>query len=59
MISRYGDSLVKAKKVLAAYIKGQAAVCNSGCNHALASAVLTPVESMDETRRALFDVLAS
>lgn len=59
VISRYGSSLVKAKNVLAAYIKGVDAQCNSGCNHALASAVLTPVNAMDEKQQALFNVLSA
>ncbi|MGB0834691.1 MAG: S-methyl-5'-thioadenosine phosphorylase [Psychrobium sp.] len=59
VISRYGKSLEKAKAVLAAYIKGQGAVCQTGCNHVLASSVLTPVEAMDAQQRTLFDVLTS
>ena len=59
VISRYGDSLVRAKTVLAAYIKGVDATCNSGCNHALASAVLTPVTAMNDKQKSLFSVLSS
>jgi len=57
VISRYGNSLEKAKQVLASYIQGQDAVCNSDCNHALASAVLTPVEAMNEQQQSLFELL--
>jgi len=59
VISRYGNSLVKAKTVLAAYIKGVDAQCSSGCNHALSCAVLTPVEAMNTEQKSLFDTLSS
>ncbi|WP_435275926.1 S-methyl-5'-thioadenosine phosphorylase [Psychrobium sp. nBUS_13] len=59
VISRYGKSLEKAKSVLAAYIKGQNAQCKSGCNHVLASSVLTPVEAMDAQQSSLFNVLSA
>lgn len=59
VISRYGQSLEKAKAVLAAYIQGQDAQCHSGCNHALASAVLTPETMMSEQQSALFKVLSA
>lgn len=59
VISRYGESLVKAKTVLATYIQHHDAECKSGCNHALASSVLTPKERMSEQQKAMFDVLSS
>ncbi|MGB0898012.1 MAG: S-methyl-5'-thioadenosine phosphorylase [Psychrobium sp.] len=59
VISRYGKSLEKAKLVLAAYIKGQEAQCKSGCNHVLASSVLTPIEAMDTQQSSLFKVLSA
>lgn len=59
VISRYGSSLIKAKNVLAAYIKGLDAKCESGCNHALSSAVLTPIDAMNEKQKAIFDVLSA
>jgi 5'-methylthioadenosine phosphorylase len=59
VISRYGNSLLQAKEVLAAYIKGSDAQCKSGCNHALASAVLTPVTAMNDKQKSLFDVLSA
>lgn len=58
VISRYGQSLAKAKTVLAAYIEGMPAACTSNCNHALQSAVLTPLESMTEKNKTLFSVLS-
>lgn len=58
VISRYGDSITKAKTVLEAYIKGLPARCTSGCNHALASAMLTPVDAMSNQQKALFAVLS-
>ena len=58
VISRYGDSLNQAKKVLAAYLKGTPAQCNSQCNHALQSAVLTPINAMSEQNKALFELLS-
>jgi len=59
VISRYGNSIVEAKKVLEAYIKGTQAICNSGCNHALKSAVLTPVDVMSEQNKVLFSLLSA
>lgn len=59
VISRYGNSLIRAKAVLAAYIKGSDAICTSGCNHALSSAVLTPESAMTSQQRSLFSVLSS
>jgi len=59
VISRYGNSIVEAKKVLEAYIKGTPAICNSGCNHALKSAVLTPVDAMSEQNKVLFSLLSA
>ncbi len=59
VISRYGKSLEKAKAVLAAYIKGQDAQCKSGCNHLLASSVLTPIDAMDAQQSSLFNVLSA
>lgn len=59
VISRYGKSLEKAKAVLAAYIKGQDAQCKSGCNHVLASSVLTPIDAMDAQQSSLFNVLSA
>lgn len=58
VISRYGQSLAKAKTVLAAYIEGMPAVCSSNCNHVLQAAVLTPLEKMTETNKTLFSVLS-
>ena len=54
VISRYGKSIEKAKNVLSAYIKGETAQCSSDCHHALASAVLTPIESLSEKNKALY-----
>lgn len=59
VISRYGKSLEKAKSVLAAYIRGQAAECQTGCNHVLASSVLTPADAMDVQQSSLFKVLSA
>ena len=58
VISRYGDSLTKAKNVLEAYIKGLPAQCTSRCNQALKSAVLTPVDTMSVEQKKLFTVLS-
>lgn len=58
VISRYGNSLAKAKKVLAAYIQNDSAKCTSQCNHALQAAVLTPQANMSEKNKALFTVLS-
>jgi len=58
VISRYGNSLEKAKQVLASYIQGQDALCETGCNHALASAVLTPIDAMNELQKTLFELLS-
>ena len=58
VISRYGNSLVKAKTVLATYIQGVEAQCGSGCNHALSCAVLTPIEAMNDQQKSLFDILS-
>ena len=59
VINRYGSSLTKAKLVLETYIKGTAAICTSRCNHSLESAVLTPIESLSEAQKHLFEVLSS
>lgn len=59
VISRYGHSLIKAKTVLTAYIQGMDAKCQSGCNHALASAMLTPLAAMTEQQKALYKVLSA
>jgi 5'-methylthioadenosine phosphorylase len=63
VISRYGKSLSKAKTVLAAYIKGMPdqsnSKCTNNCNNALQSAMLTPVESMSESNKALYSILSS
>lgn len=59
VISRYGSSITKAKLVLVAYLKAKPAQCTSNCNHALKSAMLTPVEVMTEEQKALYNVLSS
>ncbi|RLV61159.1 S-methyl-5'-thioadenosine phosphorylase [Parashewanella curva] len=59
VISRYGASLEKAKLVLATYIQGTSAVCQSRCNHSLESAVLTPAECLSEENKQLFEVLSA
>ncbi|WP_133407158.1 S-methyl-5'-thioadenosine phosphorylase [Parashewanella tropica] len=59
VISRYGTSLEKAKLVLATYIQGAQAVCQSRCNHSLENAVLTPVEVLSEENKQLFEVLSA
>ncbi|RYV04066.1 S-methyl-5'-thioadenosine phosphorylase [Shewanella sp. OPT22] len=59
VISRYGSSLVKAKQVLETYIQGTTAMCSSRCNHSLECAVLTPIESLSEENKHLFEVLSS
>ena len=59
VISRYANSLTKAKLVLESYIKGQAAVCSNRCNHALESALLTPVDAMTQKQKNLFEVLSA
>jgi len=59
VISRYGNSIAKAKLVLEAYLKTKPAQCSSGCNHALQSAMLTPEEAMTEQQKTLFKVLSA
>lgn len=59
VISRYGESLAKAKTVLAAYIQGIDAQCSSGCNVALSSALITPIEAMNDQQVSLYKVLSS
>ncbi|WP_077341167.1 S-methyl-5'-thioadenosine phosphorylase [Pseudocolwellia agarivorans] len=59
VISRYGSSITKAKLVLEAYLKATPAQCTSNCNHALKSAMLTPVEAMSESKEALYNVLSA
>ena len=67
VISRYGKSLSKAKTVLAAYIKSMpdpssnenTSKCTNNCNSALKSAMLTPLENMSESNKALYELLSS
>lgn len=59
VISRYGSSITKAKLVLEAYLKATPAQCTGNCNHALKSAMLTPVEAMSESKKALYKVLSA
>ncbi len=59
VISRYGSSLNKAKTVLETYIKNAPAQCSNRCNHALESAVLTPIAVMTEENKTLFSLLSS
>ena len=59
VISRYGNSIIKAKSVLEAYMQQSPAQCNSGCNHALSSAMLTPTDAMSDQQKALFSVLSA
>lgn len=59
VISRYGSSIAKAKLVLEAYLKETPAQCTSNCNHALQSAMLTPVDAMSDEKKALYSVLSA
>ncbi len=58
VISRYGNSLEKAKLVLQAYLKAKPALCNSDCNHALKSAMLTPIDMLSAEHNEIFEVLS-
>lgn len=57
VISRYGESLTKAKQVLAHYLNQAPTHCQCGCRTSLASAVLTPEPARSEQHLALLDVL--
>jgi len=58
VISRYGESLATARKLVGAFLEsdgGPAPDC--GCRHSLDSAVLTPMDHLDIDSRALLDLL--
>ncbi|MEM0910204.1 MAG: MTAP family purine nucleoside phosphorylase [Pseudomonadota bacterium] len=57
VISRYGESLEKAKRLLLAFIEGPFALERNACHTALSSALLTPVETLSEEQREWMDVL--
>jgi len=64
VISRYGASLEKAKRLLGHFLERQAGpathdrnVEGCGCRQSLQSAVLSPVAALTEEKRALLDML--
>lgn len=58
VISRYGESLETARKLVGAFLENdRGPVPDCGCRHSLESAVLTPVDHLDLDRRALLDLL--
>ncbi len=58
VISRYGQSLVRAKAVLAEFLRqGHRCAEECACRSSLANAVLTPVEALDDDARALLELL--
>lgn len=59
VISRYGQSLEKAKAVLITYLQGEPAQLHPMSEKALQSAMLTPESAMNEQQLALFKVLSA
>lgn len=57
VISRYGASLEKAKRVLAEFIRTSELSCECGCRKALSAAVLTPEAAQSDTHQALLAIL--
>ena len=57
VISRYGHSLEKAKKVLAHVIENETRQEDCACRTALNNAVLTPTDSLNDTAKALLELL--
>ena len=58
VISRYGESLNKAKEVLVKFLENDTPECSAASRHALSSAVLTPEVAQTEEHKALLSVLA-
>jgi 5'-methylthioadenosine phosphorylase len=58
VISRYGASLEKAKRLLGGFLESdQRPPETCGCRHSLQSAVLTPEAALNEDKKALLDLL--
>ncbi|WP_286236621.1 S-methyl-5'-thioadenosine phosphorylase [Neptuniibacter halophilus] len=59
VISRYGESLERAKQVLSAYIRRPLHRGDCGCRSSLAAAVLTPRSALNEAQTELLDLLSA
>ena len=57
VISRYGGSLEKAKSLLLEYILTQDAEVESDTRHSLKTALLTPLEALNEQQKMWLDIL--
>jgi 5'-methylthioadenosine phosphorylase len=57
VISRYGESLQKATKLILAYLKEPETPCTCRCRTSLSGAVLTPEQVMSDEQKTLIDIL--
>jgi len=58
VISRYGESLERARKLVGVFLESDGGPADDcGCRHSLESAVLTPMDHLDIDSRALLDLL--
>ncbi len=58
VISRYGASLEKAKRLLGGFLGRDMAVTDCGCRKSLETAVLSPLDSLSSDNKALLDILS-
>ncbi|VAV94288.1 5'-methylthioadenosine phosphorylase [hydrothermal vent metagenome] len=58
VISRYGASLEKAKRLLGGFLARDLAAPDCGCRKSLETAVLSPRDSLSDDNKALLDILS-
>lgn len=58
VISRYGASLEKAKRLLSGFLARDLAAPDCGCRKSLETAVLSPRDSLSDDNKALLDILS-
>jgi 5'-methylthioadenosine phosphorylase len=57
VFARYGESLDRAKKLLEVFLKKQFDTSDCSCRHALETAIITPIEALNEEKKEMLAVL--
>ena len=57
VFARYGESLDRAKKLLEAFLKTQFDSSDCTCRHALETAIITPIEALNNDKKEMLAVL--